>query len=281
MAEKSDMTGGRQQPGLPGGDTIPNDRTGSSSADPPADAADAVRVDTSGPAARPRGLKRWWKLALLVVVVAVAAYVIRHYNLQEQVTYKNIQSHLDMLRAWAHRPYGPILFILLSWAFILLHMPELVVIVAGGMLYNFWEALIFSWIGCNAGISTAFLIARFFLRDYFQPLLDNSFLAKYDKKLEEHGITIIIVLRLALFLFPPLTWAIGASSIKTRDYLIGSSVGVTPWLVAILMTLSTVREAESMMDLLNAKTLSVVGAFGVLILAVLWVRKRFFPEAGK
>ena len=196
----------------------------------------------------------------------------------EEVIAAARKAHLDVLREWAHRPYGPILFILLAWAFILLHMPELLIIVAGGTIYDFWEALIFSWIGCNAGISTAFLIARFFLRDYFKPILDNSFLAKYDKKLEENGLTIIIVLRLALFLFPPLTWAIGASGIKTRDYLIGSAIGVTPWLVAILVTLNTIQEAESMADLLHPKTLAVVGAFAVGIGIVMWVRKRYFSD---
>ncbi len=243
------------------------------------DRVEAGGGDRPGPAEKPRGWKRWWKLILLGVLVVVVTVVVKQTDLEQVVTYENIQDHLDTLRGWAHEPYGPPLFILLAWAFILLHMPELVIIVAGGMLYDFWAALIYSWIGCNAGISTAFLIARFFLRDYFRPMLDNSFLAKYDKKLEQNGLTIIIVLRLALFLFPPLTWLIGASGIKTRDYLVGSCIGVTPWLVAILMTLSTVREAESMMDLLNARTLAVVGAFGVVIGVVLWVRKRFFPGA--
>lgn len=219
------------------------------------------------------------KLVVFLGLVAIVAFLTHRYHLNEYVSLTYIRERLDVLTAWAHRPYGPVIFVLCAALFILFHLPEIVVIIIGGMIYtNFWEALVILWLGCNAGISAAFVIARFFLRDYFKPILDNSFLKKYDEKLAKEGFLVIVVLRLVLFLFPPLTWAIGASAIKTRDYLVGSSIGVTPWLIAILLTLSQIQEAESFGDLMNAKTVGIAGMFGVAIFVILFLRRKYFSD---
>jgi uncharacterized membrane protein YdjX (TVP38/TMEM64 family) len=219
------------------------------------------------------------KLVIFALIVLIVGTLSHKYHLNELINYDAISEKSETLKEWAHRPYGPILFIVIAASFILLHLPEIVVIVAGGLIYDhFWQSMLYSWIGCNLGISLAFLIARFFLRDYFKPHLDNSFLAKYDLKLEKEGFIIVLILRLVLFLFPPLTWAIGASAIKTRDYLISSALGVTPWLVAVLMTVSSLQDAKSFSDLLNLQTVTVVGSFGTVFVAVFFIRRKYFSD---
>ncbi len=218
------------------------------------------------------------KLKLILFVSMVAAIITIDYtfDLKEKITFDAIYAQLDILKYWAHQSYGPLLFIAVSASFILLHLPEIVVIIAGGIIYNFWEALLYTWIGCSLGVISAFLISRFFLREHFRPFLRKSFLRKFEQRLKYDGFTIMLILRLILFLFPPLNWALGASALTLRNYIAGSVIGILPWLVGILWATSELQQVRSLADVLSFETFGVLGTFGLGLLVIFWIRRRFF-----
>lgn len=218
------------------------------------------------------------KLKLILFISMVAAIITIDYtfDLKEKITFDAIYAQLDILKYWAHQSYGPLLFIAVSASFILLHLPELVVIIAGGIIYNFWEALLYTWIGSSLGVISAFLISRFFLREHFRPFLSQSFLRKFEQRLKYDGFAVMLILRLILFLFPPLNWALGASAITLRNYIAGSVIGVLPWLAGILWATSQLQQVRSLADVLSLETFVVLGTFGAGLLVIFWIRRRFF-----
>jgi uncharacterized membrane protein YdjX (TVP38/TMEM64 family) len=92
-------------------------------------------------------------------------------------------------------------------------------------------------------------------------LIDRfDFLGRLDTRLERHGFLTILMLRLVLFLAPPMNWAIGTTRVRFLHYLAGSIVGVIPGVAVTVIFADAITEPESVWDLL---------APGVVIPAVL------------
>ncbi|GEM_PF-2704349 len=216
------------------------------------------------------------KLILFLLLICAITVFSHVPEVREKFSIEAITSQMDYLGEIADRSYGPILFIVIGALILILHMPEIVVIIVGGLVYDYRQAVLYTSLGCIFGSTCTFLIGRFFLRDYFAAKLEASFLKRFVKRLEQDGIATMCMLRMILFLTPPLNWLIGATNISTRDYIIGNAVGIVPWLIAINLTIKELKTVSSIGDLFQVRTFAVMGAFLALFIAVLVIRKKFF-----
>jgi uncharacterized membrane protein YdjX (TVP38/TMEM64 family) len=143
---------------------------------------------------------------------------------------------LDGMRALvaAYDPYGPFVYMGVCIAGMFLYLPPLVLIALGGMLFGIVPAFAFGWVGCLLGATGTFLLVRYLARDEFQRRLGERFVRvrALDERLAHHGFTTMLVLRLVLFLSPPLNWALGASRVRTHHYVGGTALGIVPGMAA-------------------------------------------------
>src|SRR5262249_61071298 len=76
-----------------------------------------------------------------------------------------------------------------------------------------------------------------------------------DARLQRHGLVTVVVLRLLLFLAPPLNWALGASRVATADYILGTALGIVPGIGLTVYLADRVTDAGSATELLTAEIL--------------------------
>lgn len=220
------------------------------------------------------------KLIIFGVIILATIILVRVTGLHDKISLENAAAELGYLTELAHKPYGPPLYIASIIAFVIFHLPVMLMVILGGLVYNFWEALLYSWVGCVLGFGTTFLVSKYFLQDTFKPRLERSIFKKYIAKLERDGIFTMILLRLLLFMAAPLNWIIGATAIKFKDYIIGGAIGIMPMLLAICLTIKEAQSIKTMRDALRPEIFGIVGAFVVLFIIVALVRKKYFmpPE---
>ena len=187
-----------------------------------------------------------------------------------------VNDRLDTLEEVLNRSYGPVLYVLGTFAFIVLQIPGLVPVIVGPLVYDQPQAFLLTLLGVNIGVISTFLVARYFLRDYFAPKLEQGRWQRFTRHLETNGITTMIFLRLVLWMFPPMNWTIGATNIKIRDYIIGSLIGLAPIIFAIQLAVSRLKTVNSFRDLLRPETIAVVLGFLVFLIVVVWIRRRYF-----
>jgi uncharacterized membrane protein YdjX (TVP38/TMEM64 family) len=194
---------------------------------------------------------------------------------QGYLTIDWVNAQLDSLQDVLNRPYGPALYVLGTVAFILLQIPGVVPVILAPLAYGLAESFILTMIAVNIGMIATFLIARYFLKDYFAPRLERSRLNRFTRHLETNGILAMTFLRIALWMFPPMNWMIGATNIRIRDYVIGNVLGLAPIIFAIQLAVNRLKSIDSFWDLLRPETFGVVAVFVALLLAVVWVRRRY------
>ena len=84
-----------------------------------------------------------------------------------------------------------------------------------------------SWFGSIAAALAAFGIARVAGRDWVERRLPERF-RRYDQRLAERGFVTVVLVRVFLFLPPPLDWLSGVSRMRPRVFVAATAVGVLP-----------------------------------------------------
>ncbi len=117
----------------------------------------------------------------------------------------------------------------------LVHIPGLVFVAAGVYAYGQIMGGALALVGAISSVVVSFWVVRIVGGQALSEIR-WSILKKMLERLDERPITIVIILRLLFFLAPPVNYALALSTIRFRDYLIGSAIGLTPGMfLAILL----------------------------------------------
>lgn len=132
-------------------------------------------------------------------------------------------------------------------------------LLAGATLGVFWGSVV-SLIGNTIGAIAAFLIGRYFLKDYVQNNLYKKYplARKYESRFFKNGLVTVILLRLIpLFPFNALNYLLGVTQVRTKDYILGTILGIIPGTIAFvyfgkaLVMLSAVHIASSIIAIVG------------------------------
>jgi len=167
-------------------------------------------------------MKRLLFLALLIGLVVLAWGT----GLHEKVEIETIRELVDDAGAW-----GPVLFIAL-FGLEGLGVPGIVFMVAAVAIWPPSLAFAYNFLGAQMAGLVGFGFARWMGRDWVAERLPDR-VRRYESRVEERGLATVILVRLIFFLAPPAHWLLGLSPVRFRDYLVGTAIGMLPWLVAV------------------------------------------------
>lgn len=212
---------------------------------------------------------------VFLVLIIICVIVANVPQVKDSLDLKLINEKLAQLQQAANRPMGPVAFILTTVGVILIQIPGLTMVVVGALLYEPGPAFAYSLIGATLGLTGTFLIARFFLKDYFLPKLKSGFLSPYMSLLESSGIMTAILLRLLFTMAPPLNWVLGATGMRIRDYMVGTLIGLCPMVALVVYATGRLKHVTSMKDLLQPDIMAMFAGFLVFVIVVFLLRRKF------
>lgn len=133
------------------------------------------------------------------------------------------------------------LFLLLMAAGELLHLPGMVFIVVARLVFGPSLGFVLGYGGAVFAVTVSFLVARQLVaaaRSSTEPWRPRwKFAQRALDRLEAHPVQTVALLRLVLWLAPPLSYALASSNLRVRDHVVGSAVGLfAPVLVAVLLS---------------------------------------------
>ncbi len=170
-------------------------------------------------------MPRALRAVLVTLVIGGLVVAARRLNLWEQLSVESMRAVVD---SWG--ALGPLVFIAIFVAGFFIPGPEILLVAIGGMLFGATRGFAYAWAAAVVGTAATFLLVRYTAQAWAQRALEERFprLRALDDRLERHGVLTVVVLRLLLFLAPPLNWALGASRVRTLDYVVGTALGVLP-----------------------------------------------------
>ncbi len=135
----------------------------------------------------------------------------------------------ERLRNWVSRAglFGPLVFAGAFLCAIYLFMPPTAFALLAGFLFGPVAGLLLAVACVNGGGLLLFLTARKLGREGTREWLERR-LSALDHGLEEHGLLAVVALRLIFVPFSVVCLWAGVSSVRKRDYLLGTLVGTFP-----------------------------------------------------
>ncbi|MCY1254199.1 SNARE associated Golgi protein [compost metagenome] len=166
----------------------------------------------------------------------------------------------------------------------LVFVPAAPLTAIAGFLYGpLWGTLLVSPVGM-ASAALAFFIGRHITRPWMRRRLDNRpRLAAVDRAVAREGFRLVFLLRLASIVpFAPLSYALSASRISARDFMLASWLGLLPGTVLYVYLGSLVSSVGQILrGEMVAPPLVQALTLGGLVAAVLalWIIARFARQS--
>jgi uncharacterized membrane protein YdjX (TVP38/TMEM64 family) len=123
---------------------------------------------------------------------------------------------------------GPVAYAALYAALTLTPTPATVLSVGAGALFGITGGVVVVMAGALVGAGTAFGLSRALGRTAVRRV-DSDRLRRLDALVGRRGLLAVIGVRLfPLLPFGPLNYACGLTAVRTRDYLLGTAIGILP-----------------------------------------------------
>lgn len=129
---------------------------------------------------------------------------------------------------------GPLVFVLVMWLTQPLGIPGFVYMAPAGIVWPDPLAVCLAWVGNMGASYIAFAFARWSARDWVAVRIPSR-MHRYDDRLETGGIWPVVLLRLVFGQLPPADWLLGVTKVSTRDFLIGTGIGIIPGVVLFVV----------------------------------------------
>ena len=206
---------------------------------------------------------RWWRPVLLVLVVVAAAVVAVVVGVPPLATVRGWVG----AAGWA----GPVLYAALYAGLSLTPAPASVLSIGGGVLFGLGIGLPVVLAGAVTGAVGGFVLARHLGRGGVERLAERAGagaarLARLDELLRRRGLLTMIGIRIAPIIpFAVLNMACGLTAVRSRDYVVGSAIGMVPGAAAFVAVGAYGADPGSLPFLLSLGGLAVVLVAGAVV----------------
>ncbi|WP_246092729.1 TVP38/TMEM64 family protein [Terrilactibacillus laevilacticus] len=171
--------------------------------------------------------EKWKKRRLLIgmiVLVCLGMIGVYYGHGINQDTLNRLSKLVQNLRLWGELGY---VLVYTIRPFIL--FPATPLTLFGGYTFGAVHGTILDIIGAGTGACLAFLVSRYLGRDTVASWLQNKKISKLDHVLNRNGFLAVLYLRLIPILpFDSVNYGMGLTSIRTRDYVLATYLGIIP-----------------------------------------------------
>ncbi len=171
----------------------------------------------------------WWRMALLALLMGALWAFGEMSGLTDDFDVERIRTMVRSAGA-----IGMIVYVIIFAAGELIHIPGIVFVLAGlvswGQLLGYPIALVASVVS----VSVSFFIVRI-VGGRALAGLNRPMLRRILDNLDQRPIRTVLILRLILWMAPPLNYALAMTDVRYRDYVIGSALGLAPPILVITL----------------------------------------------
>jgi uncharacterized membrane protein YdjX (TVP38/TMEM64 family) len=230
---------------------------------------DEMMHDFVPPPARQPMAIRVWRIAGALIMLAALAAVWRWTPLRDWV---NLTSLVGMARTLDESPVAPLAVLAAYVVSGLLVIPVTALIIATGIVFGPLLGGAYALTGALASAAVTFWIGRKLGRHNVRRLA-GSRLNRITRRLAKKGTIAIAVLRLLpVAPFSVVNAVAGASQIGWREFMLGTLLGMTPGIAAMVIFVD--RVAQAVTDPGLDTFLMLVGFVALIVAAAMFVHRK-------
>ncbi len=177
------------------------------------------------------------KAVFLLLFGIAATVVVRYTPVREYLNPNSLATLLEAAGFWA-----PLAYILFFTIGVCLFVPGVVLVSLGAAIFGTFYGFLYGWLGALSGCAATFFVGRSLGREFAASLVTGK-LKEYDDKIEQNGFATVLYLRLAWMPFSPMSYGMGLTKVRFRDFFLGTALGIVVAIFIITYFVGTVKEA--------------------------------------
>ena len=170
-------------------------------------------------------------VASLWVVLAIGLSLV---FLRSEIELQDIPEQLGQWLSQFGIARAAVIYIVLYSIRPIILFPATLLTVAAGLVFGPWLGILFTVIGENASANVAFRIARWLGGSWIKSREPGS-MRRWDEKIRDNAITSVVIMRLLFLPFDAVNYGCGLTSMRQRDFFIGTALGIMPGLVSFVL----------------------------------------------
>ena len=203
-----------------------------------------------------------FRVGVLILLILTGLAVCHHLHCEGWLTLESVQEHFALLMAWRENNYwlAVALFVLVYVLAVTLSLPAgALLTLTGGALFGY-AGVLYSAVASALGAVAGALVARFFLRGFFETHCGGPMHA-FNTALEKNKITYLLHVRLTpIYPFFLVNALAGVSRVDLTSFFWTTALGTLPADLAYTAAGREISRLDSTMDLLSP------GVFAALVL---------------
>lgn len=166
--------------------------------------------------------KQRWRLGALGVFVVTSLVLVHATGLSQRIDVEAVRDFVEASGWW-----GLFAYWLAYSVGVLVHLPGAAFVGAASLAYGHALGMLIGYVGAMGASLSSFVLVR---AVGGQPLgqIQKPWVRKIFARLDSHPITTVAILRALFFSASWLNYACAMSSLRLREYLIGSAIGLIP-----------------------------------------------------
>lgn len=170
-----------------------------------------------------------WRSLLAIVVIVAAVFIVIYVHRSGIITPMALRELVA-----GYGVYAPLVYVFVYAGGVMFALPGVAFTLTGGVLFGPLIGMVATVVGASIGATGSFLLVRLFRRgDKTEraPATNrwHQKLALYDARLTRSGFLTVLILRLTPIVpFSALNYALGFTSVRTRDYIFATVLGIVP-----------------------------------------------------
>lgn len=180
----------------------------------------------------------------------------------------------NQLQLWLKQAgiWAPVIYIVIYTIATILVMPSTALNLTGGAIFGPWLGTLWTSIGAIVAAVVAFIFARTSGREFVARRLAGKWQAM-DAEMQQGGLFYMFAIRLLPIIpYGLVNFAAGLTSIKFRDYLLGTILGTVPGILPFVLLGSSGLQAIRTGDILPL--IGALALTGILVAGATWYRRR-------
>ncbi|WP_417542890.1 VTT domain-containing protein [Methylophaga thalassica] len=174
--------------------------------------------------------KQWWKIVAVLIVVLALTAIWRWTPLSEWLNPETLQHAAEGIKS---HPLTPLIVIGIFAIAGLIAFPVTLLIITTALTFGPLWGTVYSIIGSLVSGLMGYAVGHYMGRNTIQKLAGSS-INKLSRRLAKHGVLAIITVRIIpVAPFTVINLVAGGSHINTRDFTIGTLIGMLPGILGI------------------------------------------------
>jgi uncharacterized membrane protein YdjX (TVP38/TMEM64 family) len=147
--------------------------------------------------------------------------------IREMITAQQLSLLIQQLQ---DEPLAPLYYVILYIVCVIFALPGVMLTIFAGPIFGLWKGILLVLLGANIGCQITFFLSRLLGREVVTRFVKGEgVVEKLSKRIEKNGFLVILSLRLLpIFPFNIINYVSGLTSLRYRDYTVGTLLGMIP-----------------------------------------------------